>query len=188
MAEAQQSADKEPSLFSLLSRDAMIVFAALTLWAASDAWFQVTGLFAAELLSAADGIFVGYIVAAIFHEWGHYLGARVSGAQTKRTLPKSLTNLFRFNFDFNNNSSRQFHSMSFGGWIGHWGILVLIFITLPLDTLGRRPWSARSLASLFSRHSLRPVFYVRPLAEQNPQRYWVNYRNGTSVKPAQWAP
>ena len=77
MAEAQQSADKEPSLFSLLSRDAMIVFAALTLWAASDAWFQVTGLFAAELLSAADGIFVGYIVAAIFHEWGHYLGARV---------------------------------------------------------------------------------------------------------------
>ena len=50
MAEAQQSADKEPSLFSLLSRDAMIVFAALTLWAASDAWFQVTGLFAAELL------------------------------------------------------------------------------------------------------------------------------------------
>ncbi|MEC8481511.1 MAG: hypothetical protein VXZ17_07600 [Pseudomonadota bacterium] len=145
MAEAQQSADREPSLFSLLSRDAMIVFAALTLWAASDAWFQVTGLFAAELLSAADGIFVGYIVAAIFHEWGHYLGARVSGAQTKRTLPKSLTNLFRFSFDFNNNSSRQFHSMSFGGWIGHWGILVLIFITLPLDTLGR----AALVSSLF---------------------------------------
>ena len=59
----------------------MIVLAALTIWAASDAWFQVTGLFAAELLSAADAIFVGYIVAAIFHEWGHYLGARISGAQ-----------------------------------------------------------------------------------------------------------
>ena len=35
--------------------------------------------------------------------------------------------------------------MSFGGWIGHWGILVLIFITLPLDTLGR----AALVSSLF---------------------------------------
>ena len=107
MAEAQQTADKEPSIFSLLSRDAMIVFAALTLWAASDAWFQVTGLFAAELLSAADGIFVGYIVAAIFHEWGHYLGARVSGAQTKRTFPKSLTNLFQLTLRHCNENKLQ---------------------------------------------------------------------------------
>ena len=145
MAEAQSNENQEPSLFSLLSRDAMIVLAALTIWAASDAWFQVTGLFAAELLSAADAIFVGYIVAAIFHEWGHYLGARISGAQTTRTLPKNITNLFRFSFDFNSNSSLQFHSMSFGGWIGHWTILLLVFAILPLDTLGR----AALVSSLF---------------------------------------
>ena len=59
---------------------------------------------------------VGYIVASVFHEWGHYLGARISGAQTTRTLPKNLTNLFRFSFDFGSNSATQFHSMSFGGW------------------------------------------------------------------------
>ena len=123
----------------------MIVFAALTLWAASDAWFQVTGLWAAELLSAADGIFVGYIVAAIAHEWGHYLGARASGAQTTRTLPRNLTNLVRFNFDFGSNSRTQFHSMSFGGWIGHWAVLLLVFVTLPMDTLGR----AALVSSLF---------------------------------------
>jgi hypothetical protein len=148
MAEGQPSnsaAKEEPSLFSLLTRDAMIVFAALTLWAASDAWFQVTGLWAAELLSAADAIFVGYIVAAIFHEWGHYVGARLSGAATTRTLPKNITNLFRFSFDFNQNSSTQFHSMSFGGWVGHWTILLLVFAILPLDTLGR----AALVSSLF---------------------------------------
>ena len=93
--EAQSNENQEPSLFSLLSRDAMIVLAALTIWAASDAWFQVTGLFAAELLSAADAIFVGYIVAAIFHEWG-ITWARIGSAQTTRTLPKNITNLFRF--------------------------------------------------------------------------------------------
>ncbi|RPG33869.1 MAG: hypothetical protein CBC52_000860 [Gammaproteobacteria bacterium TMED92] len=137
MADGDTTTVAEPSVFSLLTRDAMIVLAALTLWAASDAWFQVTGLWAAELLSAGDAIFVGYIVAAIFHEWGHYLGARISGARTTRSLPKNLTNLFRFSFDFKSNSSYQFHSMSFGGWIGHWSILLLIFLTLPLDTLGR---------------------------------------------------
>ena len=145
MAESQPYDIDEPKLFSLLTRDAMIVFAALTLWAASDAWFQVTGLWAAELLSAADGIFVGYIVAAIAHEWGHYIGARASGARTTRTLPKNLTNLFRFNFDFGSNSSTQFHSMSFGGWIGHWAVLLLACITLPVDTLGR----AALVSSLF---------------------------------------
>ena len=145
MADGQNQNVEEPRLFSLLTRDAMIVFAALTLWAASDAWFQVTGLWAAELLSAADGIFVGYIVASVFHEWGHYLGARISGAQTTRTLPKNLTNLFRFSFDFGNNSATQFHSMSFGGWVGHWSILLLIFAILPMDTLGR----AALVSSLF---------------------------------------
>ena len=145
MSESQTHDIEEPKLFSLLTRDAMIVFAALTLWAASDAWFQVTGLWAAELLSAADGIFVGYIVAAIAHEWGHYLGARASGAKTTRTLPRNLTNLFRFNFDFGSNSRTQFHSMSFGGWIGHWAVLLLVFVTLPMDTLGR----AALVSSLF---------------------------------------
>lgn len=145
MADSQTQTVEEPRLFSLLTRDAMIVFAALTLWAASDAWFQVTGLWAAELLSAADGIFVGYIVASVFHEWGHYLGARISGAQTTRTLPKNLTNLFRFSFDFGSNSRTQFHSMSLGGWVGHWTILLLIFAILPMDTLGR----AALVSSLF---------------------------------------
>ena len=65
MAASQAHDIDEPGLLSLLTRDAIIVIAALTLWAASDAWFQVTGLWAAELLSAADGIVVGYIVAAI---------------------------------------------------------------------------------------------------------------------------
>ena len=145
MADSQTQTVEEPRLFSLLTRDAMIVFAALTLWAASDAWFQVTGLWAAEFLSAADGIFVGYVVASVFHEWGHYLGARISGAQTTRTLPKNLTNLFRFSFDFDSTSATQFHSMSFGGWVGHWTILLLIFAILPMDTLGR----AALVSSLF---------------------------------------
>lgn len=178
MAASQAHDIDEPGLLSLLTRDAIIVIAALTLWAASDAWFQVTGLWAAELLSAADGIVVGYIVAAITHEWGHYLGARASGAHTTRTLPKNLTNLFRFSFDFDNNSSAQFHSKSFSGWIGHWAMLLLIFIILPMDTLGR----AALVSALFGfaifatvvetgvlRKTFRGAKPAKALAEQSKQ-------------------
>ena len=140
-----ESEKKEPALYSLALRDLAIVLSAFSLWAATDSWFQVTGLLFAEVISAANALFVGYLLGAIFHEWGHYLGARISGAQTTRTLPKNLTNLFRFSFDFGSNSATQFHSMSFGGWVGHWSILLLIFAILPMDTLGR----AALVSSLF---------------------------------------
>lgn len=128
---------KEPAFNTLLGRDIAIVLAAFSLWAASDAWFQVTGLFFAELISAANALLVGYVLGAIFHEWGHYAGARFSKSVAPRFVPNNITTLFRFNFDFDQNNSYQFHCMSFGGWIAHWTILLVLFWVLPLDTLGR---------------------------------------------------
>ena len=133
---SEQTTKPEPSLFSLLARDAAIALAALSLWAAADTWYLVSGLGFALAVSVLDAIFVGYILGALFHEWGHYTGAKFSGASAPRVKPKG-TSLFRFNFDMATNTQRQFHWMSFGGWVFHWGLLLILVAVLPLDSIGR---------------------------------------------------
>ena len=133
---SEQTTKPEPYLFSLLARDAAIALAALSLWAAADTWYLVSGLGFALAVSVLDAIFVGYILGALFHEWGHYTGAKFSGASAPRVKPKG-TSLFRFNFDMATNTQRQFHWMSFGGWVFHWGLLLILVAVLPLDSIGR---------------------------------------------------
>ena len=131
---SEQTTKPEPSLSSLLARDTAIALAALSLWAAADTWYLVSGLGFALAVSVLDAIFVGYILGALFHEWGHYAGARGSGSNTTRFAGKALS-IFRFNFDFEQNTKTQFLWMSYGGQIGHWGILAVLFFSLPLNNL-----------------------------------------------------
>ena len=126
----------EPALAGMLIKDGAVLLAALSLWAAADTWYVVTGLWIAQLVAVADAVFVGLLLTALFHEWGHYAGARASNAQTCRIEPKTLT-LFRFRFDHEANDHQQFHWMTYGGHIAHWSIAILLFIALPMDSLGR---------------------------------------------------
>lgn len=132
----EQTNPPEPSLFSLLSRDTAIAMAAISVWAAADTWYLVSGIWFAQAVSVLDAVFVGYILGALFHEWGHYTGAKLAGASAPRVKPKG-TSLFRFNFDMSTNSQRQFHWMSFGGWVFHWGLLAVLFVAIPFDSIGR---------------------------------------------------
>ena len=124
----------EPSLQSMLLKDTLILLAAMSLWAAANSWFQFSELWIAKTLIVADAIIVGFIVASLFHEWGHYAGAKYSGANTTRFSAKGLS-IFRFNFDFEQNTNKQFLWMSYGGQIGNWGILGILFFSLPLTNL-----------------------------------------------------
>ena len=133
---SEQTTKPEPTLFSLLARDTAIALAALSLWAAADTWYLISGLGFALAISVLDAIFVGYILGALFHEWGHYTGAKLSGASAPRVKPKG-TSLFRFNFDMAANTQRQFHWMSFGGWVFHWGLLAILVLAMPFDSIGR---------------------------------------------------
>ena len=133
---SEQTTKPEPTLFSLLARDTAIALAALSLWAAADTWYLVSGLGFALAISVLDAIFVGYILGALFHEWGHYTGAKLSGASAPRVKAKG-TSLFRFNFDMAANTQRQFHWMSFGGWVFHWGLLAILVLAMPFDSIGR---------------------------------------------------
>ena len=76
----EQTSKPEPTLFSLVSRDIAIAAAAISVWAAADTWYLVTGIWFAQVISIINAIFVGYVLGALFHEWGHYAGAKLSGA------------------------------------------------------------------------------------------------------------
>ena len=59
---------KEPPLTSMLFRDALILLAALSIWAAAYSWFQFSDLLIAKVLMAADALIVVFIVATIIQK------------------------------------------------------------------------------------------------------------------------
>lgn len=130
------SSRRKPKLSTLALTDVAGVLAALSVWAAADVWHQATQLPLATLVAIGDGIFVGYLMNALIHEWGHYLGARLSGAATT-FLKLDGFSLFRFKFDFTTNTARQFNWMSIGGNIAHWAVVAGLVLALPLNTPGQ---------------------------------------------------
>ena len=66
-AVSEQTAKPEPTLFSMLSRDLGLAMAAISVLAAADTWYLVSGIWFAQAVSVIDAIFVGYILGALFH-------------------------------------------------------------------------------------------------------------------------
>jgi len=137
-AEAASSAPrKKPVKFGNVAlRDLALVAAALSLWAAADAWYLLTGLEFASSLAIVDGILVGLALASLGHEWGHYAGARATDAKARLVRTDALS-LLRFRYDMEANDSRQFNAMSIGGNVAHWSVILLLFLAVPMDSPGR---------------------------------------------------
>jgi hypothetical protein len=119
----------------LALRDGAITLAALSLWAAADAWHATTGLSAAALLSVLDGLAVGGALGLLAHEWGHFAGARWGGGIAPTT---KITQLFPiFLLDMQRSPERAFRAMSVGGNVAHWSLVAALFLWVPLDAPGR---------------------------------------------------
>jgi hypothetical protein len=119
----------------LAMRDGAIALAALSLFAAADAWYRATGLTAAALLSVLDGLAVGYGLGLVAHEWGHFAGARLGGGIAPTT---KFTQLFPiFLLDMQRSPDRAFKAMSVGGNVAHWSLVALFLLWAPLDAPGR---------------------------------------------------
>ncbi len=127
-------ADATP-VFRLAQRDGAIVLAALSLWAAADAWHAETGLAFAVLLSTLDGVVVGYVVGRMAHEWGHFAGARWGGGVAPTRPIDSIFTIFTF--DMERGAANAFRAMGVGGNLGHWLVVLLLAAFVPLDTPGR---------------------------------------------------
>jgi hypothetical protein len=145
-AEKTTRADATP-VSRLAMRDGAIALAALSIWAAADAWYTATGLGAAALLSVLDGLAVGYALNLLAHEWGHFAGARWGGGIAPTT---KVTRLFPiFVLDMQKSPVRAFQAMSVGGNLAHWSAVLLLFLWVPLDSPGRVALACGAFAFAF---------------------------------------
>lgn len=132
-AAALQPSDLDKRLL-LVVVHLLVAMAVTSMWGAADAWQEVSGLALAGLLSVATAFLAGFVLGTLVHEWGHLAGARVAGA--RYTIP-AKPGLFVFDFDFAQNSPRQFLTMSWGGQVGGALAVLLLWLAVPLDTAGR---------------------------------------------------
>lgn len=135
-AEAQgPPAADQSSLVLMVARDVGLAAVLLSLFAAADAWFLLTGSGLGSALSVVDGLIVGAGLTSLAHEWGHYTGARWSGAQVPLRPIKSFPQVF--DFDYQGCEPGHFMGLSVGGNVGHWLMVLILAILLPLNTAGQ---------------------------------------------------
>ena len=133
-SDAQERAKDYARMRRIGSWHGAAVLAALTLWGAGNFWAVQSGLIIAQLVALGNALVAGTVLASIFHEWGHFLGARMSGSRSP-VLKKPTRLYFMFNFDMQANNASQFHWMSVGGVGASWLAALLIAALIPLGSL-----------------------------------------------------
>jgi hypothetical protein len=115
-----------------LARDLVLVGAAIgtVCWDA-----RLLDAHATNRLALAVGVAAGVLFALasfLAHEWGHWLGAVLTGGIVHP--PKALTSFFLFFFDTGKSTRRQFLAMSYGGYLATLGALGLLAAWVRSDT------------------------------------------------------
>lgn len=124
----------ESSLALVALRDVAAFAVLLSLFGAADTWARTTGLVLAQCVVVLDGLLIGATSAALLHEWGHFLGARLGGGHSPIKPIASFPQVF--DFDYKNNDAKSFRWMSVGGSVGNWGAVLLFGVALPLGSIG----------------------------------------------------
>jgi hypothetical protein len=107
---------------------------AIALWGAADSWALVSGLAFAQFFLVVASIAFGIVISHISHEWCHFGGALFK--KSTYTVKASPALLF-FDFNYLKNSSEQFLSMSIGGSVGNFLLILLVLFLIPFDSPGR---------------------------------------------------
>lgn len=121
---------------------------AITAWGAADAWAATSDLALASVIAVANAVVAGYVISVLFHEWGHFAGARMAGSYSP--MVREPAGAFIFGFSFEKNSREQFLKMSLGGIGANWLLVLLIIALVPLDTASRAALFAVALAQAIS--------------------------------------
>ena len=90
---------------------------------------------------------MGYGLALLGHEWGHFAGARWGGGIAPTTKFSQLFPIFLL--DMQRSPERAFKAMSVGGNIAHWSLFALFFCWVPLDAPGRVALACGAFAFAF---------------------------------------
>ena len=128
------AAKDEARLSLVILRDVAIASVFLSLFAAAESWATVSRLALATSLAVVDGLLVGIATAALVHEWGHFIGARLGGGHAPLKPLTKFPPLY--DFDYERNDARSFLWMSYGGNIAHALLVVTYLMLIPTRSMG----------------------------------------------------
>jgi hypothetical protein len=129
--------------FAFVLRDSLIILLTVALWMVTLKLGQAHNLPSAAMHVATALLTV--LVAYLLHEWGHLIGAWISGAAFE--LPARVTESpFLFRFDTGRSSRAQFLQMSLGGFTSSLLTVVFLAVALPRDMLAS--WIALGLTAV----------------------------------------
>ncbi len=143
------------------------ILALITLWAAADTWYLTTDLPVANVVSILNALVAGSFLASLFHEWGHFSGARISRSYSP--IIRKVKNQFMFGFSFEKNGTGQFLAMSIGGPVGNWALVMLVFLLVPMDNPGRITLLAITVARAISVCLFEVPVILRTIKGGDPQ-------------------
>ena len=128
-------ADQDEAPVALLGlRDLAAFSVLLSIFGGADAWARGSELALAQFVVVFIGLVAGAALAALGHEWGHFVGARLGGGHSPTKPVKGFPQVF--DFDYAGNSAKSFLWMSIGGSAGNWGMAVFLSLALPLGSYG----------------------------------------------------
>ena len=128
------AAKDEARLSLAILRDVALASVFLSLFAAAESWATVSRLALATSLAVVDGLLVGIATAALVHEWGHFIGARLGGGHAPLKPLTKFPPLY--DFDYERNDARSFLWMSYGGNIAHALLVVTYLMLIPTRSMG----------------------------------------------------
>jgi hypothetical protein len=110
------SPSPRPTLAGWIIRDVLITSGLAAMLLGLAAWHEAEGSLAAALVAPALGFVAAYVLCYVYHEWGHLIGARLTGA----AMPLApYAGALIGHFDIQAHSRRQFLWLSWGGVIAY---------------------------------------------------------------------
>lgn len=143
---------KHAAMYGIAVVASFVLFGSAHTWAANSGWAL------ALAAGVASAFIAGMVLSSIFHEWGHFAGAAVSGS-TIKILDQPSGYFFFLGFNPKANSTGQALWMTWGGLFGSWTLVLMVALLIPMDS-----WmSAVLLATVIGRAVNASVFEV-PIA------------------------
>jgi hypothetical protein len=164
---SERRARDNARLKKVATKHGAALLTAFTLWGAADQWATSSGLLLAHIVALLNAIFAGTAIAYLCHEWGHFAGARISGAVSP--VMKEPRSFFMFTFKDEMNTSGQFLSMSMGGPAANWLFAILMLLMLPLATASQALFFATAFAIAVSVSVFEFPVINRILYGENPK-------------------
>ena len=118
---------KPPTLLGWVARDALITIVAALLVAGLHAWHSTSPSWLSLVVVPSLAFIAAYAACYAYHEWGHLLGARLSGGHMP--LAPYAGALIGY-FDIKQHDRRQFLYLSWGGVTGYLTVLA-VAISVP---------------------------------------------------------